>query len=208
METAPLERASFTDKSLIARYDFPTRMFICEPSLRAGLARSWPASGPSDAARSENRQWRRLFPSFHRRRGVAGLLRRDGRPNLQSGGAGQAVQRVTASADCVASCRNRSEAMSALGPHSLNAACRAIYVHAGEDHILPPLIRDAADPEPPRRTIEVAGDDFSLSFGVVYDEPGRAARRALRASAAALRDRGAGRPRRRRRSDEATTVSS
>ncbi|MFT4097810.1 MAG: hypothetical protein QM651_11860, partial [Rhodoblastus sp.] len=63
--------------------------------------------------------------------------------------------------------------MSALSPHSLAAACRAIYVQAGEDPILPPLIRDAADPEPPRRMIEASGDDFSLTFGVVYTGPGR-----------------------------------
>lgn len=65
--------------------------------------------------------------------------------------------------------------MSALGPSSLGEACRTIYVRAGEDHILPPLIRDAADPEPPQRAIEVAGGDFSLVFRVCYDERRRVA---------------------------------
>ncbi|HMN71437.1 MAG TPA: hypothetical protein PKA55_06165 [Rhodoblastus sp.] len=63
--------------------------------------------------------------------------------------------------------------MSALSPRSLAAACRAIYVQAAEDAILPPLIRDAADPAPPRRTIEVSGAEFSLSFGVLYAQPRR-----------------------------------
>jgi len=65
--------------------------------------------------------------------------------------------------------------MSAFGPHSLGAACRAIYVQAAEDNILPPLIRDAADPSPPQRRLEAAGLDFSLVLRVVYDEPPRAA---------------------------------
>lgn len=65
--------------------------------------------------------------------------------------------------------------MSALGPSSLGVACRTIYVRAGEDHILPPLIRDAADPDPPQRVIEVAGEDFALVFRVRYDARPRAA---------------------------------
>jgi hypothetical protein len=65
--------------------------------------------------------------------------------------------------------------MSALGPSSLGVACRTIYVRAGEDHILPPLIRDAADPDPPQRVIEAAGEDFALVFRVRYDARPRAA---------------------------------
>lgn len=67
------------------------------------------------------------------------------------------------------------EAMSALGSSSLGAACRTIYVRAADNHILPPLIRDAADPEPPQRVIEAAGEDFTLVFRVRYDERPRAA---------------------------------
>jgi len=65
--------------------------------------------------------------------------------------------------------------MSALGPHSLNAACRAIYVQAAEGHILPRVLRDAADPEAPRRCLEAIGADFSILFSVIYDEPARGA---------------------------------
>ncbi len=69
----------------------------------------------------------------------------------------------------------KREAMSALGPYSLGDACRTVYARAGEDHILPPLIRDAADPEPPQRVIEAAGEGFALVFRVCYDERPRAA---------------------------------
>ncbi|MCB1542144.1 MAG: hypothetical protein KDJ25_15270, partial [Rhodoblastus sp.] len=61
--------------------------------------------------------------------------------------------------------------MSALGPHSLGAACRTIYDRAAEDNILPALIRNAADPEPPHRRIEASGPGFSIIFNVLYAEP-------------------------------------
>ena len=63
--------------------------------------------------------------------------------------------------------------MSALGPHSLNAACRAIFVQAAEDHILPRILRDASDPESPRRYLEAIGAEATILFWVVYDEPAR-----------------------------------
>ena len=59
--------------------------------------------------------------------------------------------------------------MPALSPRSLATACRIIHARAAEDLILPPLIRDAADPTPPHRRIEAAGADFVLDFRVVYD---------------------------------------
>ncbi|MCB1544703.1 MAG: hypothetical protein KDJ30_10660, partial [Rhodoblastus sp.] len=61
--------------------------------------------------------------------------------------------------------------MSALGPHSLGAACRTIYDRAAEGNILPALIRDAANPEPPHRRIEASGHGFSIIFNVLYAEP-------------------------------------
>ncbi|MCB1535212.1 MAG: hypothetical protein KDJ44_10925 [Rhodoblastus sp.] len=64
--------------------------------------------------------------------------------------------------------------MSALGPHSLNEACRTIYVRAADNFVLPPLIQDAAEPEPPHRRIEISGDGFCVLFRVYYESAGAA----------------------------------
>lgn len=64
--------------------------------------------------------------------------------------------------------------MSALGPHSLSAACRTIYVRAADDFILPPLLQDAAEPERPHRRIEASIGDMSVLFRVFYEAEGAA----------------------------------
>jgi len=63
--------------------------------------------------------------------------------------------------------------MSAFGPRCLRAACRTIFVQAADDHLLPPLIRDASASEPPLRRIEVQGSDFTVDFRIAYEEPAR-----------------------------------
>ena len=64
--------------------------------------------------------------------------------------------------------------MSALGPHWINAACRTIYVRAAGNFVLPPLIQDAAEPEPPHRRIEISGAGFCVLFRVYYESAGAA----------------------------------
>ena len=78
--------------------------------------------------------------------------------------------------------------MSALGPHSLNAACRAIFVQAAEDHILPRILRDASDPESPRRYLEAMLEAVGARYDTVEDYLGAELGIAA-AAVVALRDR-------------------